>query len=145
MHCPLIDSSAGDCRERTKAGPEMHVLCRSPCRDLQFEIRPPAGFVQAEDRNQQCTGPYEKELQHFVEDRGAKSTEGHINGDGQRGNPDAEINVPPSTIFMTLAMANMLTPLMSTVMNANEIADKARLGSPKRNFKYPGTEWVLEM
>src|SRR5882672_8778063 len=51
----------------------------------------------------------------------------------------------PSTICMTLAMANMLTPLMSTVMNANEIADRARLGSPKRSFKYPGTECVLEM
>ena len=42
-------------------------------------------------------------------------------------------------------MANMLTPLMSTVMNANESADMARAGSPKRSFKYPGTEWVLEM
>ena len=41
---------------------------------------------------------------------------------------------------MTFAMANMLTPLMSTVMNANETADRARLGSPKRSFKYPGTE-----
>ena len=51
----------------------------------------------------------------------------------------------PSTICMTLAMANMLTPLMSTVMKANETADRARLGSPKRSFKYPGTEWVLEM
>ena len=43
------------------------------------------------------------------------------------------------------AMANILTPLMSTVMNANEIAERARLGSPKRSFKYPGTEWVFEM
>ena len=51
----------------------------------------------------------------------------------------------PSTICMTLAMANMLTPLISTVMNANETAESARLGSPKRNFRYPGTEWVLEM
>src|SRR5277367_760357 len=51
----------------------------------------------------------------------------------------------PNTICMTLAMANMLTPLISTVMKANEIADKARLGSPKRSFKYPGTECVLEM
>src|SRR5476649_564741 len=51
----------------------------------------------------------------------------------------------PSTICMTLAMANMLTPLISTVINAKETADRTRLGSPKRNFKYPGTEWVLEM
>ena len=51
----------------------------------------------------------------------------------------------PSTICMTLAMANMLTPLMSTVMNANEIAERARAGSPKRSFKYPGTECVFEM
>ncbi len=51
----------------------------------------------------------------------------------------------PNTICMTLAMANILTPLISTVMKANEIADKARLCSPKRNFRYPGTEWVLEM
>src|SRR6266481_4946978 len=41
----------------------------------------------------------------------------------------------PNTICMTLAMANMLTPLMSTVMKAKETADRARLGSPKRNFK----------
>src|SRR5271156_2220133 len=51
----------------------------------------------------------------------------------------------PKTICMTLAMANMLTPLMSTVMNANEIADSARAGSPNRSFKYPGTECVFEM
>ncbi len=51
----------------------------------------------------------------------------------------------PSTICMTLAMANMLTPLISTVINAKEIADSARAGSPKRSFKYPGTECVLEM
>jgi ATP-dependent exoDNAse (exonuclease V) alpha subunit len=35
--------------------------------------------------------------------------------------------------------------MTSTVMNANEIADKARAGSPNRSFKYPGTEWALEM
>src|ERR1700722_20956971 len=51
----------------------------------------------------------------------------------------------PRTICMTLAMANMLTPLISTVMKANETADNTRAGSPKRSFKYPGTEWVLEM
>ena len=28
---------------------------------------------------------------------------------------------------------------------ANEIAAKARLSSPKRSCRYPGTEWVLEM
>src|ERR1700680_4030668 len=38
----------------------------------------------------------------------------------------------PSTICMTFAIANMLTPLMSTVMNAKETADSARLGSPQR-------------
>src|ERR1700690_4438441 len=51
----------------------------------------------------------------------------------------------PSTICMTFAMANMLTPLMSTVMKANETAETARAGSPKRSFRYPGTEWVFEM
>ena len=51
----------------------------------------------------------------------------------------------PSTICMTLAIANMLTPLISTVMNAKETAERARAGSPKRSFKYPGTEWVFEM
>src|SRR5215469_18328623 len=51
----------------------------------------------------------------------------------------------PSTICMTFAMANILTPLISTVMKANEIADNARLDSPKRSLRYPGTECVLEM
>src|SRR5882672_2833606 len=51
----------------------------------------------------------------------------------------------PSTICITFAMANILTPLISTVMNAKEIADKARLDSPNRNFRYPGTECVFEM
>src|SRR5580692_3813981 len=51
----------------------------------------------------------------------------------------------PRTTFITSAMAYMLMPLISTVMNANEIAESARLASPKRNFKYPGTECVLEM
>ena len=51
----------------------------------------------------------------------------------------------PSTTFITSAMEYMLMPLMSTVMKANEMADSARLGSPKRSFRYPGTECVLEM
>ena len=41
----------------------------------------------------------------------------------------------PSTTFITLAMANMFTPLMRIVMNANEIAAKARLFSPKRSWR----------
>ena len=41
----------------------------------------------------------------------------------------------PSMTFITLAMANMFTPLMRMVMTANEIAAKARLSSPKRSCR----------
>ena len=36
----------------------------------------------------------------------------------------------PSTTFMTSAMEYMLMPLISTVMKAKEMAEKARAGSP---------------
>ena len=41
----------------------------------------------------------------------------------------------PSTTFMTSAMEYMLMPLISTVMKANDTAESARLGSPKRNCR----------
>ena len=51
----------------------------------------------------------------------------------------------PSTTFSTSAMEYILMPLISTVMKPNEMAESARAGSPKRSFRYPGTEWVFEM
>jgi hypothetical protein len=42
-------------------------------------------------------------------------------------------------------MAYMLIPLISTVMKAKQIEDSARLLRPKRNLRYPGTEWVRQM
>jgi len=51
----------------------------------------------------------------------------------------------PSTTFITSAIEYMFTPDISTVMNANETPESARAPSPKRNCRYPGTEWVLEM
>src|ERR1700722_7735867 len=41
----------------------------------------------------------------------------------------------PSTTFITSAMEYMLMPLINTVMNAKEMAERARLDSPKRNFR----------
>ena len=38
----------------------------------------------------------------------------------------------PSTVCITTAMANMLTPLIRMVINANEIADNPRAASPNR-------------
>src|SRR5450432_3516422 len=49
----------------------------------------------------------------------------------------------PSTTFITSAMEYILMPLMNTVINAKEIAESAREASPKRSFRYPGTECVL--
>ncbi len=51
----------------------------------------------------------------------------------------------PSTTCITFAIANMLMPLISTVMSPKQTADKARDDSPKRSFRYPGTECVFEM
>ncbi len=51
----------------------------------------------------------------------------------------------PSTTFITSAIEYILMPLISTVMTANETDERARLDSPKRSFRYPGTECVLEM
>src|SRR5579871_3670614 len=51
----------------------------------------------------------------------------------------------PSTTFITNAMEYMLMPLINTVMKAKEMAARVRLDSPNRNFRYPGTEWVLDM
>ena len=51
----------------------------------------------------------------------------------------------PRTTRMTTAMAYMLMPLISTVMKANEMEEMAWLPGPKRSFRYPGTECVLQM
>src|SRR5256885_7590785 len=41
----------------------------------------------------------------------------------------------PSTTFMTNAMEYILMPLISTVMKANEMAERARLDSPNRSLR----------
>ena len=41
----------------------------------------------------------------------------------------------PNTICITLAMANMLTPLISTVMKPNETAERARAGFTETQFQ----------
>ena len=41
----------------------------------------------------------------------------------------------PSTTFITSAMEYMLMPLMRTVMNPKEMAERARAGSPKRSLR----------
>jgi hypothetical protein len=46
----------------------------------------------------------------------------------------------PRMIFITRAIEYILMPLIKTVMKPNVIAESARAGSPKRSFKYPGTE-----
>ena len=51
----------------------------------------------------------------------------------------------PRTIFSTSAIEYILMPLISTVMNAKLTEDSARLDSPKRSLRYPGTECVLLM
>src|ERR1035441_1524663 len=51
----------------------------------------------------------------------------------------------PRMTFITRAIEYMFTPLIRMVMNAKEIADSPAAPGPKRRFKYPGTEWVLEM
>ena len=54
--------------ERAESCPGMDVLFGSALSDLQFEVRPATGFVEAEDRNQQSSSPDQKELQHFIKD-----------------------------------------------------------------------------
>src|SRR5215469_3665253 len=51
----------------------------------------------------------------------------------------------PRTTSITTAIAYMLTPDIRMVMNANVTALKALASLPYRSFRYPGTEWVLEM
>jgi len=51
-----------------------------------------------------------------------------------------KLRFQPSTTFITSAIANILMPLISTVITAKVTAESARVGSPNRNFKYPGTE-----
>ena len=62
--------------------------------DLGAEIRPAADFDEAEDGDEQCAEPDEEELEDFVEDRGTQAAEGDVEGDGDRRNPDAEVEVP---------------------------------------------------
>src|SRR6201987_3053758 len=47
----------------------------------------------------------------------------------------------PRTTFITSAIAYMLMPLISTVMNAHEMAVRARVDSRRRTIKLPGTEF----
>src|SRR5579872_7410331 len=51
----------------------------------------------------------------------------------------------PRTTFMTTAMAYMFTPDIMMVITANVTALRPLASDPYRNFRYPGTEWVLEM
>ena len=105
------------------------------CVDARHHAAPSAGFDQAEDGDQQRAQPDQDELQHLIEDGGEQAAEEDINGDGDRRDPDAEVDVPAEHDLHTSAMEYMLMPLISTVMKPKEMAERARAGSPKRSFR----------
>ncbi len=77
----------------------MRVFDGSVLRDFHLQRLPAARFDQSHNRDHECAGPDEDELQDFVENRGAQAAERHIDCHGERGNPDAEINVPSKDDF----------------------------------------------
>jgi hypothetical protein len=83
---------AGESAERA---PEMDVVVAVHLlEDARFEAAPAADFHHAENWNDERAEPDEKELQHLIEDGGIQTAERDVNGDGERRDPDAEVNVP---------------------------------------------------
>src|SRR5229473_2407738 len=85
--------------EGAQGGPEMRVFRGSGARDLEAQIAPAASFNQTQDRDQRGAGPDQNELQNFVEDCGTQASERYVDGNGGRGNPDAEVDVPAENHF----------------------------------------------
>ncbi len=94
------------------------------------------GFDQAENRNQQRAQPDEEELQHFVEDGGIQSAGRDVDADGERGNPDTEMDVPAEDHFHHHGhRVHKLTPDIRMVIAAKLMALSPLAAGPKRRFK----------
>ena len=84
---------------RAQGAPEMGVFGGSVGGDSGFEAAPAASFDQAENGNEKSASPDQDELKNFVEDGGAQSAEGDVDGHSAGGNPDAEVDVPAEDDF----------------------------------------------
>ena len=88
---------------------------------LGLESVPAACLNESEDRDEKRAAPDEHELQNFIEDGRPQSAERHIGGDRERAETMMEkFRSQPRTTFITSAIANIFTPLISTVMKAKE-------------------------
>ena len=65
-------------------------------------------------------------LQNLIEYGRTQAAEAHVDGNRNRGDKDAESDIPTEQTFMTTAMANVLTPLMRIISVAKEMAATLR-------------------
>ena len=79
---------------RAQGAPEVGVFGGGIGGDSGLETVPAASLDQAQDGNEQSAGPNQDKLENFIEDGGAQSTEGNVDGHSAGRNPDAEVDVP---------------------------------------------------
>src|ERR1700733_3794916 len=78
----------------------MHIIGAAQImQDLRAEIRPATYLDKTEDGNNCGPDPNKDELENLVEDGRAKSAECYIESDGNRRNPDGEVQVPTQNDF----------------------------------------------
>ena len=79
---------------RAQGAPEVGVFGGGIDGDSGFETVPATGPDQAQNGNEQSARPNQDKLENFVEDGGAQSTEGDVDGHSASRYPDAEVDVP---------------------------------------------------
>ena len=92
-------------------------------------LQPPR-VDQAEDRDQQRAEPDQEELEHLVEHGGNQPAQGHVDGHGERGHPDADVHVPAQQQVQDLRHGEHAGAADQTVMQAKEMPAIERLPSP---------------
>ena len=67
--------------------------------DPRDHAGPSVRFDEAENRDEEGSKPDQEKLENLVKDRGEKTSSGDVDSDGERRNPNAEMNVPAEHDF----------------------------------------------
>ncbi len=87
--------SHGVAAERAHGSPQVRVIAAGEVvGDSGLEAAPAAGLNETQDRDHHSPQPDEHELQHLVKDRGTQAAEGDVDRHCDRGDPDAEVDIP---------------------------------------------------
>ncbi len=120
---------------RAQSAPQVGIFGRGVGNDLDFEGAPATRLDQSKNGDEQCAGPDQNELEHLVEDGGAQSTQGNIDGDRAGRDPDADVDVPTQNNFQDQRHRIHVDAAHQHSHKRKLTEESVRLDSPKRSFR----------